>query len=303
MLEEMSVPLLVGVDLLHGHDVKPRVANRQVVVDEPAERLVTRMWTMAEVIQAIGEVQDEVYTPVWHDLARSVGARDSAAQGRHVTEKAVIPPRTMKAIIHTLRYPRQVQLGELFAVEVECATVRIRDQTAAEQQLASVQGWDLARGVVCDGHATVMVFNMYDHPITVEPGVISATVCPMMEVTTHYRVRSDGRTANEEREKNRGGPERRVNAGHKEMEQGRPPEFPEFLWRLVAPSSCRINLIGIMYGLKIHPDNKMVRTPPWMKSVKESLETPEGRKAHRKEAAAQWNLEIHHHSHGPRGTH
>ena len=31
VLEEMSVPLLVGGDLLQGHDVMPRVANRQVV--------------------------------------------------------------------------------------------------------------------------------------------------------------------------------------------------------------------------------------------------------------------------------
>ena len=71
VLEEMSAPLLVGGPV-EGHDVMPRVANRQVVVqqrDEPAERFVTRMWTMAEVIEAIGEVQDEVYrTPVWHDI-------------------------------------------------------------------------------------------------------------------------------------------------------------------------------------------------------------------------------------------
>ena len=45
----------------------------------------------------------------------------------------------------------------------------------------------------------------------------------MMEVTRYYRVRSDERTANKNRVKNQGGPERRANAGHKEMEQGRPP--------------------------------------------------------------------------------
>ena len=80
----MRVPSLVGGDLLQGHDGMPCVANRQVVVqrrDMPAESIVTRMWTMTEVIQAIGEVQNEVYrTPVWHDMARSVGARDSATE-------------------------------------------------------------------------------------------------------------------------------------------------------------------------------------------------------------------------------
>ena len=69
-----------------------------------AARLVTRMWTMAEVIQAIGEVQDVVTrTPVWHDMARSMGSRGRAGKGHHVTGKAVIPPWTMKAI--RLRYP------------------------------------------------------------------------------------------------------------------------------------------------------------------------------------------------------
>ena len=144
-----------------------------------------------------------------------------------------------------------------------------------------------------------MVFNMYDHPITVEPGDISATVCPMMEVTRYYRVRSDGRTAHEDREKNRGGLERRANAGHKEMEQERPLEFPEFFRRLVAPEDqpgvqdqfdrytrpgdlLAKNIDAIMYGLKIHPDNKMVKTSPWMKRVTESLEIPEGSLAHMK---------------------
>ena len=144
VLYEMSVPLLVGWDLLQGHDFMPRVANRQVVGqhrDMPAERIVTRMWTMAEVIQAIGKVQDEVYrTPVWHDMARSVGARDSATNGQ-VTGKAVIPPRFMKTM--RLKYLRQVQQRELFAVDVESATVGIGDQTAAELLLlACVQGWD-----------------------------------------------------------------------------------------------------------------------------------------------------------------
>ena len=80
-----------------------------------------------------------------------------------------------------------------------------------------------------------MVFNMYDHQITVNPGGISSTVCPMMEATRYYRVLSDGMSANKDRKRNRGGRDRRANTGHKEMEAGRPPEFPEFLWRLVAP--------------------------------------------------------------------
>ena len=50
---------------------------------------------MTKVFQAIGEVQDEVYcSPVWHDMARSVGTSSRAATGLHITGKAAISPGT-----------------------------------------------------------------------------------------------------------------------------------------------------------------------------------------------------------------
>ena len=91
VLDEMSVPSMVGGDLLQGHDVMPRVANRQLVMqrkDMPAERVVTRRWTMAEVIRAIGEVQDEVHRlrcgTTWYAVwSLEVGRlRDSTSRGR-----------------------------------------------------------------------------------------------------------------------------------------------------------------------------------------------------------------------------
>ena len=60
----------------------------------------------------------------WHAVW---GPKGSAAKGLQVTGK-VIPPRTMKAI--RLRYPWQVQLDELFAINVESAIVRVGDQSA-----------------------------------------------------------------------------------------------------------------------------------------------------------------------------
>ena len=99
-------------------------------------------WRGRELRLQVPETSDDASQPeclsLTYDMALSVGTRDSVARGRHVTGKATIPPRTMEAI--RLRYPRQVQQGELFAVEVECAIVRIRNQTAKEQQLASIQG-------------------------------------------------------------------------------------------------------------------------------------------------------------------
>lgn len=110
-------------------------------------------------------------------------------------------------------YPRQVQPGELFVVDVENATLRVGDQAAVELHLACLHGWDPARRVVFEGHPTVMAFNMYDHQITEHPGDISATACPMMEVTRYYRVMSDGLAANEDRKWSRGDRERRAKAG------------------------------------------------------------------------------------------
>ena len=245
----------------------------------------------------------------------------------------------------------------MFAVIVESATVRIGDQTAAEQQLPCVQEWDPARGVVCEGHPTVMAFNMYDHPITVEAWDISATVCPMMEFEVlpgQERWKDSESRQGEEP----GRPRAKSSCRPQGDGAGKQPEFPEFLCRMVAPEDqpgvqdqfdrytkpgdLAKNMDANMCGLKIHPDNKMVRTSPWMKIVKERLETPGGNQAHMKETAAQWSLGIpegdqegvalkepkvegirliyrhsgisgwkisfetiggHHLSHGPRGTH
>ena len=81
-----------------------------------------------------------------------------------------------------------------------------------------------ARGVVCERHPTVMMYNMHDHRITLDPGDIAATVCPTMEDTRHNRVDSAWISANKDRTRNRGGRERRANVGLMQINAGRLPD-------------------------------------------------------------------------------
>ena len=112
-------------------------------------------------------------------------------------------------------------------------------------------------------------------------------------------------TVNEDRKRNKGGRERRANAGHKEMETTR---ISRVLWKKVAPEDrpggqdqfdrytrsgdLTKNIDAIVYGLMIHPDKQRVLTHPWITRVPESLETLEGSQAHIKEVAVQKSLEI-----------
>ena len=90
----------MGGDLLHDHDVMPRMANRQIVIQKrgtPQERVAVQLLTMATLVKEVGRIQDELYrTPVWHDMARKLHSQ------KHLTGRAVIPPGTMKAV--PLRY-------------------------------------------------------------------------------------------------------------------------------------------------------------------------------------------------------
>jgi hypothetical protein len=75
----MTVPILVGGDLLHEHDVLPRPKQQVVVVqnkEDPETRVVVPMLTLATLIEAVGKLQDDVLrTPVWHEMARNCGVR------------------------------------------------------------------------------------------------------------------------------------------------------------------------------------------------------------------------------------
>ena len=145
VLDQMSVPVLVGGDLLYDHDVIPRVTSKQIVVQKKGrekERVVVSLLSLAAVVQEVGRIQDDTYrTPVWHDMARNMGAIGGGAQSQHLTGSSVILPRTMRAV--KLRYPREVQPGELFAVEVERASLRAKDRMQMW-----VTGWDPSKG--CD---------------------------------------------------------------------------------------------------------------------------------------------------------
>ena len=65
-------------DLLYDHDVIPRVTSKQIVVQKKGrkkERVVVSLLSLAAVVQEVGQIQDDTYrTPVWHDMAKNMGA-------------------------------------------------------------------------------------------------------------------------------------------------------------------------------------------------------------------------------------
>ena len=158
--------------------------------------------------------------------------------------------------------------------------VRVKELFEEDKPRAQVVGWDPTRGVVCEGHPTVMVFNMSDGPMTIEMGDVVAQVCPIMEITRYYKAREG------EDDQNDGRGARRVISVVKEAEVSRPTEFPEFLWQLVAPEDkggvqeqfdsynrpgdLAKNIDVMMYGLKVYQDNRVVDREPWKASARKA---------------------------------
>ena len=275
VLNEMSVPVLVGGDLLHAHDVMPRMASRQVVVqkrDSVRERVAVQLLTLSAVVQRVEDQRDEAYsTEVWQEMARNARASDPTVRSQIRGARVVVPPRSMKAV--QLRYTRAVSKGELFAVTVERAELRVPGQEAMRGPLAWVTGWDPTSGVVCVGPPTVMVFNMTADPLEVRGDDVVALICPMAEVTRYYCAGMVSEYESEPRM------ERTANAGAVEREVSRPEGFPAFLWNLVDPDDRRHvqsrfaryqrpgdlkrNIDLLMYGLKVYADNREVAGHPW----------------------------------------
>ena len=96
VLDEMTVPILVGGDLLHDHDVLPRPKQKLVVVQKQGEegmRVGIHMFTLATLIETVGKQQDEVLrTPVWHEMARNSAAYDPEMKASFNVESARVPP-------------------------------------------------------------------------------------------------------------------------------------------------------------------------------------------------------------------
>jgi hypothetical protein len=151
VLDEMTVPILVGGDLLHEHDVLPRPKQQVVVVqnkEDTETRVVVPMLTLATLIEAVGKLQDEVLrTPVWHEMARNSAAFDPDMKASFSVESAKVPPNSMRVV--RVRYTRAVKEGEWFAVHLLVRTsLRVTDQGNQRTKLAYAVGWDPADGLV-----------------------------------------------------------------------------------------------------------------------------------------------------------
>ena len=112
--------------------------------DREREQVVVPLWSLAAMIQEVGEDKSNVYShPVWHDIARSSGGVGEKTHSQHRTGRTIIPPRTMRAV--QLRYPREVRPGDLFAVGVETTSLLIEESMQDKPQ-GWVTGWDPPNG-------------------------------------------------------------------------------------------------------------------------------------------------------------
>jgi hypothetical protein len=138
-----------------------------------------------------------------------------------------------------VRYTREVQEGELFAVYLVQTAFHNTDPNRVQTRLNYAVGWDPEDGLVCVGHPTVMVYNMSPHVMEVVPGDIVVRVCPMQEETRYYTQKEAKLMAQEGRLP----AEKVVNSTTAEKPSEelvvRPAVFPEHLWDLVSPQDRR----------------------------------------------------------------
>ena len=188
VLEEMSVPILVGGDVMRG-DVIHRAANQLVVIqnkEKPLERVTVHMYTMGTLIVEVGEIQDDLQrTSVWHEMARNWGLADPERLREYSVNRARVPPRSMRAVKVRYNGHGALKEGELFSVVLIKSSLRAEEQGHVRAKLAYVVGWDPRAGLVCSGHPTVMAYNLPPEPLEVRPDDIKVMVCPMHQVTRY----------------------------------------------------------------------------------------------------------------------
>jgi hypothetical protein len=190
VLDEMSVPILIGGDLLEEYDVLPRPRNQLVVFqnkEAQEKRVAVGMYTLGRLMDVVGTKEDELYhTRVWQEMGNGAGNNNPHLQRPMLVNRAVVQPGTMKAI--KLRYHGEgaIKDTDLFAVHLVQASLRSSGHDNVRNRLVYATGWNPADGVVCVGHPTVMVFNMSQEPVVVEPSDVTALVLPMRRVTHYY---------------------------------------------------------------------------------------------------------------------
>ena len=85
------------------------------------------LYTMGSPIAEVGEIQDDLYrTSVWHEMARNSGPADPERLREYSVNRAMVPPRSMRAIKVRYNGHGTVKEGELFSV-ILVSLARVRE--------------------------------------------------------------------------------------------------------------------------------------------------------------------------------
>lgn len=110
VLEQMSVPMIIGSDLLEEYDVMVRPRSRQIVLEgtsDKSKRVAVKMFTLGSLIDEVrARHEDRYLSPVWQQMAKDVRCANQDLARTFYINRAVVPPGTMKAT--KLRYPKTV---------------------------------------------------------------------------------------------------------------------------------------------------------------------------------------------------
>ena len=274
VLAEMSVPFLLGGDILKPHDTMDRPRAQRVVLDTGhAGRVSMQSYTRGAMAEAIRARPHAIYqSPVWRSLVGGVRGRDELVKQCHV-QRTRVPPESSKTVKVRYNDGAPVSDNELFTVRVLKSELGDSREWDEGMKLKWTVGWDPSEGgEVCAGRPTVTVFNFTSQWLEVDPWDIRVEVCPMQEV---IRFVSDAHYEGE------APPEVMAHSVKQEsLEIERPAQFPEDLWDLVHPEAkagvgaqferfppnrledCIQQLI---YDLDVHADMRPVLVHPWLR--------------------------------------
>jgi hypothetical protein len=255
VLDSMSVPVLLGGDLLEEFDVITRPKIQRVILECKAQtrmRVSIPTYTLGAVCRNVQVSKDLVHsTPVWRDMIR-MSQRPEGTAGRHFINRARIPPMKMKVV--KVRYTGTGQVSERALSGVQVVSSSLRTSTRADQRSSAAWavGWEPTKGLVCHGHPTVMIYNMTDQWLEVEPTDVEVEVVPLQEVTQYLSTEEylSAGVAREVRVNSVGQAIPGEGSEHGSEKQGelltpveperapveRPEDFPEKLWDLLSPS-------------------------------------------------------------------
>jgi hypothetical protein len=278
VLSEMSVPMLIGGDIIRQYDALARPKARSVVLQDTRKgRVSVPSYTLSEMVTHIIEhPHTATMGRVWEGLVQS--ARSSRIQKKQcMVNRTRIPPRSMKVV--KVRYVEGSRVADdaLFMVKIIKEELTRKGDWDEGMKIKYAQGWEPEEGgSLCRGYPTVTVYNHSEEWMEVQPQSIRVEVYPMQEITRYI---------SEDVLESEAVPELKVHSITHTPPVGpgveeRPDEYPEELWDLVSPEDkvkvaseflrfpdqrLKQCIDDLYYKLAVHVDRRPVETHPWLR--------------------------------------